>query len=248
MTTMTDTRITPDKLKTFPRAVAKVVMEAVNDFGVTYRVIDGGHIRLYCGNADVIPAKINHTSPEQHILRKLLPWLDDNVEGWTSRNDKPTAVAVALTEALARKEETDSPASSEPAGEQDGSTPDQHGFIIEDGIYKCVHCDHTQPKGQGRYLHGLKHRNPEEIRKMQKSAGEGRSLKHDQRVVMRREAVRVLAEQNGLVVFEKGQVDAKSTARLQRQVTELEAKVERLTAERDEARARLSLITEAMKA
>jgi hypothetical protein len=59
---------------------------------------------------------------------------------------------------------------------------------------------------------------------------------------MRREAVRVLAKQNHLVVYEEDEApDVKGFKRLEAQVAEL-------TKERDDLKARLDLLREAMRA
>jgi len=222
-------RIGPDVLKTYPRAVAEVVKEAVNEHGVEFRVIDGGHLRMYCGNRDVIPAKINHNSPEQHILRKLLPWLEENVPTWKDRNTKVTAQAVEI---LAEVVNTTPRPAPKPVVEQ-----------AEQG-FKCLRpgCGFVAKSAAGLRMHEAGHTG--EKSKQAKKASETYRLRREQEKIVAQQALTALAEMHGLQVVDRG-TNAKA---LEKRTADLEARLEKVTAERDELKARMDLMKEAFRA
>lgn len=243
MSTMTEQRITSDQLKTFDKAIRDVVMEAVNEHGVSYRVIDGGHIRFYCGDRDVIPAKINHNSPAQHILRKLLPWLEENVPTWKNRNkvvDRDVVTALAEIVNTSPK-----PVTVEPV-QEDGWEDIKYGFETNGEKVRCKSCgfEREGTAAVGLHLHHMKHVDPEGVKARGAKGNVGRKLNQDQRKIMRQEAVRVLAQQNGLDVVEK----SAKVPDLRKKVEKLEKQVTDLIAERDELKARLDLIREGLRA
>lgn len=73
------------ELSVFPRQVADVVLRAVNEHGVTYRMLDGGHLRLFTGDRRQRPIKVSAKRPTQATMRRLIPWLVRNVPSWDER-------------------------------------------------------------------------------------------------------------------------------------------------------------------
>lgn len=71
-------------LKMFPGPVATIIRDAINDHGLTYRMLDGGHVRLYTGDRSVVPFKVAASRPAEHTLRRLVPWLAEHVPTWTA--------------------------------------------------------------------------------------------------------------------------------------------------------------------
>lgn len=243
--------ITGRELSKFPRPVVKVLTEAINKHQVKHRILsDGVHLRLYCGDRDVVPIKVAASRPAEHTLRYLLPWLEENVESW-SRREVTEDTVKDLAEAL----NTSPKAAPEPVVERKEPTPGwesaSHGFETNGKKVRCTVCgfEREGTSKQGLHLHSMKHTNPEAIKERARSAGENRSLRRKQAVTMRREAVRVLAKQNGLIVIEKDQAgDLKEVERLRKEIESLNHKVEVLTEQRDDLRARLDLMKEALRA
>lgn len=104
-------RITARDLKGWPSAVKDMVVEAVNSHGVGWRLMDGGHIRLYAGGRGTVPFKASASRPAEDTIRRLDPWLKENVTSWADRN-RP-APAARMTAAARPVITVDPPAPSE---------------------------------------------------------------------------------------------------------------------------------------
>lgn len=237
-------------LAAYPRPVARVIAEAVNKHGVGYRLMDGGHIRLFNGDRGVTPRKVSAHSKEQVSLRRLLTWLETNVATWPKDEVTPLAVET-LAEVIntspkpARTRGTPVTATTETTEEW---TPVKYGFEQNGDTFRCTTCGYERTgNNRGLHLHAAKHDDSGSQSENGKKGGEARALRAQQRKVHRQEAVRILAEQNGLKVVEKD-VDLKAVAKSEKEMARLQAQVEKLTTERDELRARLDLMKEALRA
>lgn len=245
-------------LNGFPRPVAKVIIEAVNQHGVVYRKLDGTHIRLYCGDRNIVPLKIAGVRPAEHTLRYLLPWLEENIPTWSTRDVTADSIK-DLAAVVNTSPEVDSSPAADTGGdsqaaeeEQDTSTQwvdHKYGFETDGTNYRCKTCGWTREDARGLHLHADKHENPEAIQKRAEAGNAAKNLHHSQRAVMRKEAVRVLAQQNGLVVFDKEDApSAKEFARLNAEIERLTAEAEKWKNKAGELQARMDLLKEAMRA
>jgi hypothetical protein len=137
----------------------------------------------------------------------------------------------------------------------------KYGFERNGNQYRCTVCGQLKIGARGAHLHERTHKRPEVIKEIAKKGSETRALNAEQRKVIGQEAVRALAEIHGLRLGKDPKADRKiaklekSEARLTRMLeranvlnARLMAEKEALVKERDEAKARLSLIHEAMKA
>lgn len=78
MTSIQRGRISPTDLKKYPQPVIDLICEAINEHGVPFRVLDGGHLMLYSGDRSDPPFKIAAVRPHQATLRRMIPWLEAN--------------------------------------------------------------------------------------------------------------------------------------------------------------------------
>lgn len=78
----TQAAVRPAQLRPFPAAVRTVLASAINDHGVAYRLLDGGHIRLYSGDRTVPPIKVSAARSAEDSVRFLERWLELNVPSW----------------------------------------------------------------------------------------------------------------------------------------------------------------------
>lgn len=237
--------ITPKELRGFPASVATVIRDAVNDHGVTYRLLDGNHVRLYNGNRDTLPLKVSASRPAEASLRYLVPWLEEHVPTWTERpvtDDTLRALADAVN--TAPKMDPKPVAEPEPSWVPfiPGSGID-YGFETNGTKFRCRSCGYTQDSGRGVHLHHAKHTGAASSNT--KKAAESRTLRAQQRETLLAQAITVLAEEHGLRVTDADPVDADA---LRAEIDALRANVDRLTRERDDAVTRLSLIKDAMGA
>lgn len=216
-------------LKQFDRIVTEVVTEAVNDHGVNYRAIDGGHIRLFNGDRGVVPLKLAASRPAENQLRYLLDWLETNVPSWAERTVTESSLKTL-------KAAVDTTPKKEVVVKTEQWTDVKWGFQTNGKIWRCKECGYEREDSIGLHLHARVHNEtPEQRAERSKKAGEANALKRTQRATMLKEAARLLAEEFGVSTGED-------------EITKLKEQVARLTKERDEAVARLALIKEAMKA
>jgi hypothetical protein len=246
-------------LKKFPRPVQTVLKEAINGHGVAYRLLDGGHIRLFCGDRSVVPIKVAAQRPAEHTLRVLLPWLEKNIPAWTQRKEVSVDQLDALAQvingdsspaptggAVAEEEPVEPTSSDDPP---EGWSEWKFGFITNGEIYRCNYpdCDFERPGATGLHFHEQKKHKmtPEQVSNQSRSAAEMRALQRAQRKAMQKEAARVVAESFGWVVVDG---DAKTVDGMQKEIERLTAQVEKLTKENGDLEARVALIRESLKA
>lgn len=261
--TTSDIRITPRDLGAIPRPVATVICELVNLHGVTYRIPrGGGHVFLYNGETGTRPFKISGSRPAESTLTFLNKWIAENVPEFGKEDRPVTKDEVA---ALAERVNTEpKPLKSVPPKTAGNDTnamgdiapepewkPFKYGFVTDGEIFKCTYkdCTYTQESSRGLHLHEYRHTQPEKIVEQSANAGRAAGLAAQQRLVMRQEAVRVLAEAHGLKIV--GADEAKMVNQFEKMASEnekLQAKVAEQAKEIDDLKARISLIKEAMKA
>lgn len=80
-------------LRKFPRPVQDVLLEADGVDGADVRMLDGGHARVYNGDREVRPIKVSASRQAEHTLRRLVPWLENNVPAWGRREKEEEMVA-----------------------------------------------------------------------------------------------------------------------------------------------------------
>lgn len=80
-------------LRKFPRPVQDVLLEADGADGADVRMLDGGHARVYNGDREVRPIKVSASRQAEHTLRRLVPWLENNVPAWGRREKEEEMVA-----------------------------------------------------------------------------------------------------------------------------------------------------------
>lgn len=251
MSAMTESiRITPKDLGTIPRRTAEIVCDLVNNYGVRHRLQKGaGHLFLYNGSQQERPYKISASRPEETTLSFLMKWIDQNVPEYGNRKEVTPADLDRLRAVVSTTEprrEVPPPVDPEP---EEGWEPAPYGFETNGETFRCAEpgCGYSKRDKHGLHLHARTHGN-EMKAQVQKSVS-NRSLAMQQRKVIAQEALRVLAEQNGLVVFEKG--EAPSTREIDKARAaqfKAEEKAARLEQELADTKARLALITEALKA
>lgn len=239
MATTTQERITPKDLGKIKRKTATIVCDLVNNYGVEYKTSDGTHVFLYNGKNGTRPYKIAASRPEESTLHFLYRWIDENVPDWKKGTEVSKADLEALAKAVSTTEHDDEP-DDEP---DDGWVEYGHGLVTNGEVYKCKDCDWSRPVSEGRrglHLHHTTAHEKKERAASAKKSGETRAIRNAQRKIMVRQAVIVLAEAQGLHISEE-KVDTKTIAKLR-------AQLEKVTTERDEARARLDLIKEGLRA
>lgn len=238
MRQVTDPGIDTKHLRKFPRQITKVITEAVNKHGVTYRMIDGSHIRLFCGDRNVIPIKIAAERPAEYTMGYLIRWLEENIPSWTERDVTPeeveTLAEVVNTRPVKVRAVVDSPAEVESTGEQEASTQPAPPPIPGDLICTWPGCGRENKTAGGYRMHWAGHTG--EKKKQAAKATASNALRREQKKVIATQAISALAELHGIKIGAD-----------ERRVKALEAKVEKLTKERDDALARISLMNEAFK-
>lgn len=249
MSTMSDT-IRPKDLVQFPRPVAKVLTDAINKHGVGYRLMDGGHIRLFCGDRQIVPIKVSASRDAEHTIRYLVPWLEEHVESWLQGEVTPDVIKnlaelknsrpVPATPVVS----TDSPASDEPTGEQKPSTPDGKGEAMSaalkipaDLVCQWPDCGKKMKNTSGYRMHWAGHTG--EKRQHAAKGAETARLRRSQESAIALAALTAIADLHGITIG--------GSKALEKKVSELEAKVATLTRERDDAIARVELLNEAFK-
>lgn len=246
-------RITPKDLGRIPRKVATLICELVNDYGVRYRVPgNSNHVLLYNGDSKSQPFKVSQHRPEEHSLQFIHTWIKDNVPDYGKKPTTPTKAVVgesdikALAEAIntgpsgAAKvvptlEKVDT-TGRKPVVDGDGKNL---GYDTDGTLFYCRQCDYSRPNRQGFHLHTQSH-DPERMAKVASAGGQANSLKRQQREVMVASAFDVLADHLGFKVVDKS-VDPAEVVALKQQVADLKT-------ERDDLKARLDLMREALRA
>lgn len=264
MSAATDTpaKIRRQDLYAYPKSVVDVLMEAINEYGVPYRFIDGSHIRLYNGDRSVIPYKASASRPAKYTLQYLHRWLEENWEPWTKREQvSETSLAAPDSRypgqgdapAAEKTPEADAPA-AESTGDDDwkpyvNGSGKSHGFLTNGTSYRCETCGHEQPHRRGLHLHAVMHdedRKQEYVRKSveakRSKRGERRALEEQQGAHLSA-ALAALAEHHGyaLVPLAEAGISKEEVERLREQV-------EKLTKENEDLEARLALVKEAFGA
>lgn len=70
--------LTRKDLRKYPKEVADAVLEAVNERGVHYRLIDGSHMRLYNGKRGEPPFQLAASREAKYTLQYLRSWMRKN--------------------------------------------------------------------------------------------------------------------------------------------------------------------------
>lgn len=258
MSTIQKGRISPSDLRGYPRPVVDVLCEAVNAHEIPYRHTDGNHLLLYTGDREDVPFKVARVRPAEFTLRKLKPWLADHYqvevpkvvqEIKVTRREEPQEAQEPAQEAQEAAQEPVEPVvvpepHQEPQEPQEPAQEAQEpvewdpttnfGFVKIAGRWTCQHpgCTFSRANRRGLHLHinahaaSLPEPEPEPVVEPEPTP-EAESM---------RQAVIVLAHGLGLAVVDQAEVEA------------LREQVRSITAERDEAQARLALIQEAFQA
>ena len=238
----------------YNRAVLSVVVDAINNHGVTHRIIDGAHFLLYNGDRAVRPFKVSASRKHEETIWALRKWLEENVSTWPKRevtSDDLAALAsrfngdAAVPEPLPQPEPV--PARAAPVDDEDwvpatSSSGRDWGFITNGKVWRCTYpeCDYYQREARGLHLHAGSHTG--QSKQYSKEAGKSRSERKAKDNMVVKQALTALAAAHGFVII--GRDEAKEIGK-SKLLAERLARVER---ERDEAKARLQLIQEAMKA
>lgn len=248
-------------LRKYPREVADVLLEAVG-MGVPYRVIDGGHLRLYNGDREVMPFKVSSSRPANQTLPYLRSWLEENWHPWSeAKAEEVTPESLsALREHWNGPDEGEDTSDPESAGERQheaeepesewveyrSSSGNSHGFLTNGSIYRCATCGYEQDDVRGLHLHAATHAevNPYTAKSVKAKAEhrERREMEETQQKVYLQQALAAIVEHHGYAIIEPEHVGD------HRRVTELEEQVASLTRERDELQTRLALLKEALEA
>lgn len=247
-------------LRGYPKSVVDVLMEAINTYGVGYRLLDGRHLRLYCGDRDVIPLKVSASRPAEYTLPYLTGWLTENWKPWADREQ----VSKSSLDALASRYpgQGDDDTSTEEKVEEPEPTPTEdddwkpyvsgsgksHGFLTNGTVYRCETCGHEQPYSRGLHLHAVMHDEDRKQEFVRKSVEAKRSYRDEQRALEEQReahlnaALAALAEHHGYALVPIAE------AGLQQEVESLREQVKTLTEQKEEAEARLALVREAFGA
>lgn len=248
-------------LRGYPKSVVDVLMEAINEYGVPYRLLDGRHLRLYCGDRDVIPLKVSASRAAEYTLPYLTGWLTEHWKPWAEREQVSESSLAALASrypgqgddaSTEEKVEADAPAAE--STESDDWKPyvsgsgKSHGFLTNGTVYRCETCGHEQPYSRGLHLHAIMHDEDRKQEYVRKSVEAKRSQRDEQRALEEQQeahlsaALAALAEHHGYALVPLAE------AGLQQEVESLREQVKTLTEQKEEAEARLALVREAFGA
>lgn len=230
-------------LKAFPGPVAAVLREAINEHGVTYRMLDGGHVRLYTGQRSVIPFKISASRPAEHTLRRLGPWLAEHVPTWKEPEMEVTPDAIRTLAAVVNTTPEPEPEAVSPWRPYVPASGNDYGFDTDGETFRCRVCGWERADARGLHLHHNSHTGA--ATEASARARETRALRGEQRRTMIASAIAVLAEEHGLRVTDTDPADLDA---LRADNERLRAEVERLTRANEDLDARLALIKDAMGA
>lgn len=242
-------RISTRDLAFHDRSVAEVVVNAVNNYGVRIKIIDGSHFMLYNGDPNVRPEKISKSRPKEETTNRLLRWLSRNVPGWDDRKVGEEDLA-ALRDRFNGPADEPEPTDPEPEPTEPetpwvdaiSTSGKDWGFETNGTVWRCKHpgCKYQQTEARGLHLHAVKH--TEEPGKLQSAAADTRRERRERNKRAVQQSLVILAAAHGFTLADDETIKAaKETAKLR-------AEVEKITKERDEAVARLALIQEAMRA
>ena len=255
-------KIRRQDLRGYPKPVVDVLMEAINEYGVGYRLLDGRHLRLYCGDREVIPLKVSASRAAEYTLPYLTGWLTENWKPWAERDQVSENSLAALASrypgqgdapAAEKTPEAEAPA-AESTGDDDwkpyvSGSGNSHGFLTNGTSYRCIHCSHEQPHARGLHLHAVMHDEDRKQEYIRKSVEAKRAYRDEQRSLEEQQeahlnaALAALAEHHGyaLVPLAEAGISREEVERLREQV-------ETLTAQKEEAETRLALVREAFGA
>lgn len=232
-TTQLETTVTVKELKGIPRKTAAILMRLINNHNVRYRIQQGGgHVFLYDGSQQTHPYKISASRPEETTLRYLNEWIEEHVPAYFEREVTATDVEM-LREAVSTSEVIESRASA-----QERNTPGEpyiqangipSGFNRDGNTFHCRECGFSKEGAAGLHLHTVAHRDPEELARRARAAGESRKLNNVQNKTNLSAAFAVVADALGFQMS-----DSEEVAALKAEVADLKAK--------------LALIKEAMRA
>ena len=247
----TDVHITPKDLGTVPRPVALVICELVNNHGVTYRIQKGnggGHVFLYNGDTQTRPFKISGSRQAEDSMGFLEKWIRQNVPAYFEEPPKkditPADVAklAAVVNTVEHEPKADKPKIEIDLDKASEWKPFKFGFETDGATYRCTYddCGYERDDPRGLHLHEYSHNGRSS--QMSKQAAQSRVLNVQQKETLIEAAVSTIAEQFGLVVLDKN--SAKHAAENER----LMAENKKLKQEVEDLKARVALITEALKA
>lgn len=254
MSTVTTTpteRVNPNEFASaFGKPLAQLFAEAINDHGVGYRRMDATHLRLFCGDRSVMPFKASRSRAVEDTTQNLLKWLSRNVPTWDTRNIKPETLEVlrdtingVQEEAMTTTTPTPTPPTETLWVPVETSTGNSWGFETNGTTYRCTECGFTQQYRRGLHLHNAKHTGRASELAMVAAASHKSNVEKNRMLVT--QALTVLAAAHGYGLTEG---DAKGVEALTKELDAVKAELIKVTNERDEVKARLSLIQEAMKA
>ena len=247
MSAMTsDVHITPRDLGGIPRPVALVICELVNNHGVTYRLqkSNGGHVFLYNGDQQTRPFKISGSRQSEDTMTYLEKWIKQNVPTYGVEPVRQTvtpADVAKLAAVVNTVEHEDKPA--EPKVEavaEEVWKPHKYGFVTNGQIYRYTYADCLYERDDARGLHLHEQIHTGVKAEYSKAGGKAAALAYQQRKIMVSEALRALAEHHGMTLLDGDtpKVDVEG----------LIAENARLKQEVEDLKARVALITEALRA
>lgn len=259
MSAMTqDIHISPKDLGSIPRKTSSLVCDLVNNYGVRHRLQKGGgHLYLYNGETQTRPYKISASRPEETTLAFLYQWIEENVPEYAQREEVRENDLRLLASGVTTKDTIDAD-EPEPEPTAEGRTRcytakgDDLQFETDGEIYYCLRCSYTQNHRRGMHLHNARHElsKGEQAERISRSV-ETRKLRAQQRDQLIEHALAVIVKEHGFTLGgdEKALQDAEADLERYRKRTASDAKkIADLTAERDDLKAKLSLIKEAMRA
>jgi vacuolar-type H+-ATPase subunit I/STV1 len=228
--------IRPDELKVFPREVSGVVMELVNQHGVRYRAIDGSHILLYSEDKTQRPFKISAKRPSQQTMLYMARWIVTNVPDFYGES-----VVEDIKASVAEVEEDDQPKTLV------YTTGRVSTCLVVDpatGVVSCTTCGYQQESARGAHLHEAKHTGQSVTNALagndaRRARAAERREKLEAEQEKAREAVHFLANYHGVI-------DSEGVEQLHAELAERVAEVEQLKQERNDLKAKLAMIKEAM--
>lgn len=267
---MSDQKIlTRGDLSKHPKEVADVLLQAVNTYGVPYRLLDGSHIRLYNGDREVVPFKASASRPERYTLQYLHRWLEENWQPWAEQVPEQEKVTQESLQALAEKypgpDDDDDDTNNEPESEEQvepemepewvpyrSPRGETYGFETNGKIYRCAWCGYRKRNAQGMHLHAASHDDRDLWKRSAAAKARYRAEREsnaEQKRIYLQQALSALVEHHGYAIIDPEHVpDPEEVTATAQKIEDLQAEVSRLIIERDEALARLSLVKEAFKA
>src|SRR5690625_4489206 len=139
-------------LRKYPREVADVLLEAVG-MGVPYRGIDGGHLRLYNGDREVMPFKVSSSRPANQTLPYLRSWLEENWHPWSEAKAETEVTPESLS---ALREHWNGPDEGEDAPDPESAGERQHE--AEEPESEGVEYRSSSGNAHGFHTHGTGYR------------------------------------------------------------------------------------------